>query len=116
MEEQGSAQDRMTMVVTETFQERRQMAAKIVVEREVGRMIRRGRDGRKKGGTAVPVRVEGAEEARKQKNYKANLLLPALARITGLGGTLALVVGDSGARHVGRGAEEGAANGRPAIG
>jgi hypothetical protein len=44
------------------------------------------------------------------------LLLPALARITGLGGALALVVGDSGARHVGRGAEEGGANGRPAIG
>lgn len=36
-------------------------------------------------------------------NKAAHLLLPALARVAGLGSALALVVGDLGARHGGEG-------------
>jgi len=67
------------------------------------------RRGRKGDGRATQRRAD------RKWDELANLLLPALARITGLRGALALVVGDSGARHVGRGAE-GGASGRPAIG
>ncbi len=42
----------------------------------------------------------GARMGKGTRESRANLLLPALARVAGLSSALALVVGDSGARHL----------------
>jgi hypothetical protein len=67
----------------------------------------------------ISTRGEGGNAS---ENKQAHLLLPALARVAGLGGALALVVGDLGARHGGEGQVKmvrdawGDARRRPAIG
>jgi hypothetical protein len=73
----------------------------------------------------IPIHTEGVSSERMEGGGKhaTHLLFPALARVAGLGGALALVVGDLGARHGGEGQvrkqasdARGAARGRPAIG